>query len=80
MAVLVLVLKVTILFGIDECDNQDLVLMTELKYTFRFKHRENRIFDLKTNGPLSRFLLAAPETTPCSPVNITYQPYVMCSS
>lgn len=54
----------------DDCNNSDLVLMTELKYTFVFKHHENRIFDLN-NGPLSRFLLAAPADTPCLPVNIT---------
>ena len=55
------------------CDDHDLVLMSELKYTFRFKHDEKRIFDLgNPNGPLSRFLLAAPSTTPCdNPVNIT---------
>lgn len=51
------------------CDDQDLVFMTELKYTYRFKHRENRVFDLN-NGPLSRFLLAAPSTNPCLPTNI----------
>ena len=50
------------------CDDQDLVFMTELKYTFRFKHTENRVFDLN-NGPLSRFLLAVPSDS-CSPVNI----------
>ncbi len=53
----------------DDCNNSDLVLMTELKYTYVFKHHENRIFDLN-NGPLSRFLLAAPADTPCEPVNI----------
>lgn len=51
------------------CDDQDLVFMTELKYTYRFKHSESRVFDLN-NGLLSRFLLAAPEANPCLPVNI----------
>ncbi len=37
MVVLVLVLKVTRLFGNDDCNNSDLVLMTELKYTYRLQ-------------------------------------------
>ncbi|MBA2307129.1 hypothetical protein H0W26_03285 [Candidatus Dependentiae bacterium] len=45
----------------DESSNSDIVLMTEFKYTFMFRHKEARVFDLN-NGPLSRFLLVAPET------------------
>ena len=50
----------------DECNNSDLVLMTEFKYTFMLRHRETRVFDL-CNGPLSRFLLVAPESNPFAP-------------
>ena len=51
----------------DDCSNSDFVVMSELSYLFRFKHKENRVFDLN-NGPLSRFLLAAPESNPFAPV------------
>jgi hypothetical protein len=47
----------------DECNNSDLVVMTEFKYTFTLRNRETRVFDLN-NGPLSRFLLVAPESNP----------------
>lgn len=42
----------------DETAQSAAVIMSELKYLFRFKHKDKRIFDLK-NGPLSRFLLVA---------------------
>lgn len=54
----------------DECSNSEAVLMTELLYLFRLKHKENRAFDFKTNGPLSRFLLGATVAAPTNPVAI----------
>ena len=54
-----------------ECDNTDLVAMTEFKYQFKFRHDERRIFDLTENGPLSRFLLAASENNRFSPQFMT---------
>jgi hypothetical protein len=50
----------------DECSNSEAVLMTELLYLFRLKHKENRTFDFASNGPLSRFLLAATCANPAS--------------
>ncbi|MBA3752245.1 hypothetical protein H0X06_05660 [Candidatus Dependentiae bacterium] len=50
----------------DECNMSDLSIMTELKYTHTLRHRDFRTFDLN-NGPLSRFLLVAPQTNPLAP-------------
>lgn len=54
----------------DECDQTAFVAMTELKYLYRFRNQDKRIFDL-TNGPLSRFLLVAPEDNPYEPISGT---------
>jgi len=51
----------------DECNNSDLTLMTEFKYTYMLRHKETRVFDLTNGGPLSRFFLVAPETNPFAP-------------
>lgn len=51
----------------NECNDSDLVAMTELLYAFRLRHDERRVFDLN-NGPLSRFLLGATEDNPGTPV------------
>lgn len=53
----------------DESNNSDLVVMSDFKYQFNFRRKENRVFDLN-NGPLSRFLLAAPESDVTNPVSI----------
>ncbi len=50
----------------DEASNCDLVLMTDIKYQFRFRRSENRLFDLN-NGPLSRYLLIAEEGDESNP-------------
>ena len=39
------------------------LLLTELKYRYQFSYSDRRIFDLN-NGPLSRFLLVAPQDNP----------------
>jgi hypothetical protein len=54
----------------DESNNSDLVLMSDFKYQFQFRRKENRVFDLN-NGPLSRFLLIANEDNPFAPISAT---------
>ena len=54
----------------DESDQTAFVAMTELKYLYRFRHSDRRIFDLK-NGPLSRFLLVAAEDERFNPISAT---------
>ena len=51
----------------DDCSNSDFVVMSELLYLYKFKHKERRAFDLN-NGPLSRFLLTATSTDPFAPL------------
>lgn len=63
-----------------EPDNMDLVLMSELKYTYRFKHNENRVFDLRApNGPLSRFLLVAEPTAAQEPLETLFSNLTSCA-
>lgn len=54
----------------DDCANTALLIMTELKYLYWFRHHECRIFDF-VNGPLSRFLLVTQSTTPQYPISGT---------
>jgi len=53
----------------DECSNSDFVVMTELLFLYKLKHKENRVFDLN-NGPLSRFLPATTAGEPTAAVNL----------
>ncbi len=46
-----------------ENTDSECLLMMELKYQHKFDNKECRMYDL-CNGPLSRFLLVAPETNP----------------
>ena len=52
----------------DEVAQTAFVIMTELKYLYRFRHKEPRIFDF-TNGPLSRFLLVAESDNRFDPIS-----------
>ncbi len=54
----------------DEVAQTAFVIMTELKYLYRFRHKEPRIFDF-TNGPLSRFLLVAESDNRFDPISGT---------
>lgn len=54
----------------DETAASAAVIMSELKYLYRFKHKDKRMFDLK-NGPLSRFLLVAQSDERFAPVSAT---------
>ena len=53
-----------------EFSESECLFMAELKYRYRFKSHEKRIFDL-CNGRLSRFLLVAPKEDPTCPVSAT---------
>lgn len=46
----------------------DFSILTDFNYRYVLKHRECRTFDLTPNGPLSRFLLVAPEALPSTPL------------
>ncbi len=51
-----------------EFSETEILLMTELKYLYSFATTQRRQFDLK-NGPLSRFLLMAPQDNPANPTS-----------
>lgn len=55
-------------YTIWSCENQDLVVQTELLYQYRLRHHECRVFDY-CNGPLSRFLLVANADNVDNPVS-----------
>lgn len=54
----------------DEIALTSFTVMSELKYLYRFKHKDRRMFDLK-NGPLSRFLLVATDSERFKPFSGT---------